>query len=140
MSTELPHRVTYGTTIFLYINVGGKRFDPTAEEVATEPNNIFPEIKRASSLAGQSPFLNVDPHLFRFIHVHLQGYEIFPLPEGGFPFGRGTMNKHEAPVMLGREATMRNLLRDARDFGLWNLEGKIEVEMERLGLEPTRVL
>jgi hypothetical protein len=136
MSTELPPRASYGIVTCLSIFVGDKRFDLTAEELATEPNNIFNEIKRVSFLACRTPSLNADAHLFRLIHAHLQGYEIFPLPEGGTPFGRGAMN--EVFVMLGREATMHNLWRDARDFGLDNLVMKIEREMERLGLEPKR--
>jgi hypothetical protein len=132
MSTELPPRVTFGTVPFLSIFVGDKKFDLTAEELATEPNNIFNEVKRASSLARQMPYLNADAHLFRLIHAHLQGYEIFPLPEGGIPFGRGAMN--EVCVMLGREATMWNLMRDAKDFGLVKLVAKIEREILRLDL------
>jgi len=76
-------------------------------------------------------YIRADPNIFRLIHAHLQGYDIFPLPPQGIPFGRGItsgISTYRLPS-LSKEATLKNLLRDASEFGLKNLVGKIEQEI-----------
>jgi hypothetical protein len=78
------------------------------------------------------PSLNADVNLFKLIHAHLKGYEILPLPPQGIPCGDGEElggSAYRPNPHLSKEATLKNLLRDATDFGLKNLAAKIEQEM-----------
>jgi len=58
--------------------------------------------------------LNRDPYLFMFIHSYLSGYEVLPLP------------KHNIPHHLSEESRLKNLLLDARFYGLDTLAKELE--------------
>jgi hypothetical protein len=136
---ELPRRVHQGDPNFYRyrINVEGQIFLLTELELQSEPDNIF-NLKRqditnlcSSRMNSDDTHIHADPNLFRLIHAHLQGYEIFPLPPQGVPFGRGIttgISTYRLPS-LSTEATLKNLLRDATDFGLANLVAKVKQEM-----------
>jgi hypothetical protein len=119
------------------INVEGQTFLLTELELQSEPDNIF-NLKRQSPMTLSSPcsnsndtYIHADPNIFRLIHAHLQGYDIFPLPPQGVPFGRGItagISTYRLPS-LSKEATLKNLLRDASEFGLKNLVVQVEQEI-----------
>jgi hypothetical protein len=72
--------------------------------------------------------LHRDPYLFTFIHMYLSGYEILPLPDTDIPWH------------LSKESRLRNLLADARFYGLDSLAEELEsairpVEATRLRKE-----
>ena len=111
------------------IHVGHLKFRLNKTEVESEPENIFVEYFQGNNM----PTLNADPYLFSLIHAHLKGYEIFPLPPQGLPYGGESYSSRDLSLRvfpyLSKEATLKNLLRDATDFGLKNLVTKIEQEM-----------
>jgi hypothetical protein len=114
---------------YMTIRVGNQEFELNETEVQSEPESIFVEYFSADKM----PRLNADGYLFGLIHAHLKGYEIFPLPPQGIPYGGVySIAGNTLPPMLpylSKEATLKNLLRDATDFGLKNLVTKIEREM-----------
>jgi len=65
--------------------------------------------------------LNRDPYLFMFIHSYLSGYEVLPLP------------KHNIPHHLSEESRLKNLLLDARFYGLDTLAKELEESEEAQG-------
>lgn len=125
-STTRNNRFSVGGKINIY--AGDHRFQFNKTEVESEPESIFVEYIRDNNV----PTLDADPYLFSLIHAHLKGYEIFPLPSQGVPYGGEIHSGSQLlPVLpyLSKEATLKNLLRDATDFGLKNLVAKIEQEM-----------
>ena len=63
-----------------------------------------------------------DPYLFKFIHLYLSGYEILPLPTDNIP------------CYFSEESRFKNLLSDARFYGLDALAEELEaVVLERSG-------
>ena len=58
--------------------------------------------------------LHRDPYLFTFIHLYLSGYEILPLPKDGLPH------------YFSEESRLKNLLLDARFYGLDTLAEELE--------------
>jgi len=58
--------------------------------------------------------LHRDPYLFKFIHLYLSGYEILPLP------------KDNNPSYFSEESRLKNLLLDARFYGLDALTEELE--------------
>jgi hypothetical protein len=117
---------------YMTIHIGEQRFRLNETEVQSEPESIFVEYFREDTTLD----LNADEKLFSLIHAHLKGYEIFPLPSQGIPYGGGSFYGKSAPY-LSKEATLKNLLRDATDLGLKNLVAKIEQEMAKQ-LESSR--
>jgi hypothetical protein len=112
----------------MMIFAGDQKFKLNETELQSEPDCIFMEYFRDNNM----PDLNADAYLFSLIHAHMKGYEIFPLPSQGFPYGGGSFVGESAArtlPYLSKEATLKNLLRDATDFGLKNLVTKIEREM-----------
>jgi hypothetical protein len=144
------NRVRLGSPYFhtYRINVEGQTFLLTELELQSEPDNIF-NLKRQAPTALHSPhtnnddtYIRADPNIFRLIHAHLQGYEIFPLPPQGIPFGRGItagINTYRLPS-LSKEATLKNLLRDASEFGLTNLVAKVEQETANQAGAPSEMM
>jgi len=61
-----------------------------------------------------------DPYLFKFIHLYLSGYEILPLP------------KDNIPSYLSEESRLKNLLLDARFYGLDALAEELEAVVSRI--------
>jgi len=58
--------------------------------------------------------LHRDPYLFTFIHTYLCGYDVLPLPE------------RDIPSDLSKESRLKNLLTDARFYGLDSLAEELE--------------
>ena len=58
-----------------------------------------------------------DSYLFKFIHMHLAGYEILPLP------------RDDMPWYLSEGSRLTNLLLDARFYGLDSLAEVLEAEI-----------
>jgi hypothetical protein len=116
-------------TDYMSFRVGDRIFRLSETEVQSEPESIFVEYFHQDTTLE----LNADENLFGLINAHLKGYEIFPLPSQGIPFGGGSVSVYgkSAGVLphLSKEATLKNLLRDATDLGLKNLVTKIEQEM-----------
>jgi hypothetical protein len=120
MSSKIPdNRLIYynigkGQTVYIKcinFEVEDQKFTLTEKEIQSEPESMFVEFLRMTGTMR----LSADANLFRLIYNHLRGYDIFPLPPQGIPY-------------MGKEATLKNLLRDATDFGLKNLVAKIEQE------------
>jgi len=61
-----------------------------------------------------------DPYLFKFIHLHLSGYEILPLP------------KDNIPSYFSEESRLKNLILDARFYGLDALAEELEAVAPQL--------
>ena len=61
--------------------------------------------------------LHRDPYLFTFIHMYLSGYEILPLP------------RTDIPWHLSEGSRIKNLLLDARFYGLDSLAQELEAEI-----------
>lgn len=117
-------RVSYGKPSNLKkVIVGNVVFELTEEELRSEPDNLLLKLIRPTHYSNSEPHISADPNIFRLLHAHLQGYEILPLPPQGIPVGQ------HGSSTIGSEAALANLLRDANDFGLKNLVGKIEKEM-----------
>jgi hypothetical protein len=95
----------------MLLEVENQTFTLTEKEIQSEPESMFVELLPM----GSRQYLSADANLFRLIHNHLKGYDIFPLPPQGIPY-------------MSKEATLKNLLRDATDFGLKNLVAKTEQE------------
>jgi hypothetical protein len=60
-----------------------------------------------------------DPSLFRIIETYLSGYEIFPLPDGGWP------------KYMSKKAVMKNLIDDAKFYGFERLVLLLETEAKQ---------
>jgi hypothetical protein len=60
-----------------------------------------------------------DPHLFRVIETYLSGYQIFPLPDDGWP------------NYMSKEAARKNLMDDAKFYGLDKLVHLLEEDINR---------
>jgi len=121
-------RVSYGKpSTIKKIIVGGINFELTDDDLESEPDNLLLRMTRVSRYGNSEPHLSADPNLFKLIHAHLQGYEILPLPPQGIPTGQGPL-QGTSPC-LSREATLENLLKDAKDFGLAKLVAKLEKEV-----------
>jgi hypothetical protein len=76
--------------------------------------NYFEGFFKESQCGVLAMKLNRDPHLFTFIHSYLSGYEIFPLP------------KDNIPDHFSEESRLKNLLLDARFYGLDTLAEELE--------------
>jgi hypothetical protein len=113
---------------YINISVGDQRFSLNEAQIFSEPDSVFVNLFRGL----EESELDADANVFRSIHAHLKGYEIFPLPPQGIPYGGGSFVKGDSrPVpYLSKEATLKNLLRDATDFGMKNLVAKVEREMD----------
>ena len=61
-----------------------------------------------------------DPYLFNFIHLYLSGYEILPLPIDNLP------------CSFSEESRLKNLLLDARFYGLDALAEELEAVVSRM--------
>ena len=60
-----------------------------------------------------------NPYLFKFIHLYMSGYEIFPLP-------------NDIPCPFSEESRLNNLLLDARFYGLDTLAQELEAVVRRV--------
>jgi len=63
--------------------------------------------------------LHRDPYLFKFIHSYLSGYDVLPLP------------KDNIPSHLSERSRLKNLLLDARFYGLDALAEELGAAVSR---------
>ncbi|GAA6029412.1 hypothetical protein JCM8097_003665 [Rhodosporidiobolus ruineniae] len=95
----------------LTLNVRGVEFTLTSAALgADQPNYFTPALLALAETGSKTLYIDRDPSLFAFIHQHLGGYSVLPLP----------------PVpSFSPETATRNLLRDARFFSLRQLEAAL---------------
>jgi hypothetical protein len=101
--------------------VSGERFVLTRGQLESEPGNYFAtyflgEFKEASNNSREM-ILEKDPLLFTLIQAHLRGYDPFPITDAF------------TPNYMTKDSALRNLMSDAKYFGLVRLEEAIEAEM-----------
>ena len=70
--------------------------------------------------------LHRDPYLFTFIHMHLSGYKVLPLPRDNMPWH------------LSEDSRLTNLLLDARFYGLDSLAKELEAEIKKLDVKGSQ--
>jgi hypothetical protein len=103
--------------------VSGQRFAFTRDQLESDPGNYFATyflggFKEASSNAKEM-ILEKDPLLFTLIQAHLRGYDPFPIADAF------------TPKYMTKASALKNLMSDAKYFGLVRLEEAIEAEMEK---------
>ncbi len=103
------------------ITVSGHVFVLTEDQIHRDAPNYFTGLFEGSFKEAregvQELKLHRDPYLFTFIHMHLCGYEVLPLPKGNIP-------SH-----LSEGSRLKNLILDARFYGLDSLAQELEAEI-----------
>ena len=104
--------------------ISNERFTLFSDQIMRDAPNYFTSFfdgpfKEASE-GVQEMKLNRDPYLFKFVHMYLSGYEILPLPN------------HNIPSHLSEESRLKNLLLDARFYGLDTLSEELEAVIPRM--------
>ena len=91
----------------------GERFLLSSDQLHFDAPNYFTNLFQGpfqeAAEGKHDVVLYRDPHLFRIIETYLSGYEIFPLPDHGWP-------KH-----MSKEAARKNLIEDAKFYGFERL-------------------
>lgn len=107
--------------------VRGQVFVLTLDQLYRDAPNYFTAfIERSfkqSSEGVRELKLYRDPYLFSFIHAYLSGYDVLPLPVTNIP------------GHLSEESQLKNLLVDARFYGLDSLATELEGT-----IRPTRAI
>ena len=108
------------------IVIGDQRFTLLRDQIMRDAPNYFTAFFegafRETSEGVREMKLYRDPYLFNFIHLYLSGYEILPLPTD------------DLPCYFSEETRLKNLLLDARFYGLDALVEELEaVVLERSG-------
>ena len=103
------------------ITVSDHDFVLTEDQILRDAPNYFTalfdgSVKEARE-GAQELKLHRDPYIFTFIHMHLGGYEVLPLP------------KDNIPSHLSKGSRLKNLLLDARFYGLDSLAQELEAEI-----------
>ena len=103
------------------ITVGDHVFVLTEDQIHRDAPNYFTGLFEGSFKEAregvQDLRLHRDPYLFTFIHMHLCGYAVLPLP------------KDNIPPHLSEGSRLKNLLLDARFYGLDSLAQELEAEI-----------
>ena len=104
--------------------INNERFTLLSDQIMRDAPNYFTAFfdgpfKEASEGVREMK-LNRDPYLFKFVHMYLCGYEILPLPD------------HSIPSYLSEESRLKNLLLDARFYGLDTLAKELEAVVRRM--------
>ncbi|CCA78009.1 hypothetical protein PIIN_09523 [Serendipita indica DSM 11827] len=111
------------------IIVDGEKFVLTRDQLLSDPRNYFATYflgDFGEARAGRRELvLSKEPLIFKLIHTHLRGYDVFPIPDS------------LVPSYMTKEGVVKNLLRDARFFGLELLEQSVLQEMESLDYRNT---
>lgn len=112
------------------ITVRGTSFILFDDQIRRDAPNYFTKYFEGSFKEPQDGVremkLNRDPYLFTFIHLYMSGYDVLPLP------------KDHLPPYLSEEGRLKNLLLDARFYGLNTLAEGLEavVQPEKRSGEP----
>ena len=106
--------------------INNERFTLLSDQIMRDAPNYFTgffdgPFKEASEGVREMK-LNRDPYLFKFVHMYLCGYEILPLPNDNIP-------SH-----FSEESRLKNLLLDARSYGLNTLAEKLKAVVPRMEL------
>jgi hypothetical protein len=103
------------------IIVRDKVFVFTSDQIRRDAPNYFTAFFegsfKESSEGTRELKIHRDPYLFEFIHAHLTGYEILPLPSD------------DIPRYLSEDSRDINLLLDARFYGLDSLAQQLEARI-----------
>jgi hypothetical protein len=95
-----------------HIVVRSERFILSDEQLNFDAPNYFTELFGTEGGKSET-LLYRDPKLFPIIEAYLSGYDIFPLPDSAIPY-------------MSKETISKNLLADARFYGLSRLVDKLE--------------
>ena len=104
--------------------INNERFTLSSDQIMRDAPNYFTgffdgPFKEASEGVREMKLYR-DPYLFKFVHMYLSGYEILPLPN------------HNIPSYLSEENRLKNLLLDARFYGLDTLAEELEAVVQRM--------
>ena len=103
------------------ITVSDQVFVLTEDQIRRDAPNYFNGLFEGSFKEAregvQELKLHRDPYLFTFIHMHLCGYTVLPLPKDNIPWH------------LSEGSRLRNLMLDARFYGLDSLAEELEAEI-----------
>ena len=104
--------------------INNERFTLSSDQIMRDAPNYFTgffdgPFKEASEGVREMKLYR-DPYLFKFVHMYLCGYEILPLPD------------HNIPCYLSEESRLKNLLLDARFYGLDTLAEELEAVVQRM--------
>ena len=103
------------------ITISDRAFVLTEDQIHRDAPNYFTGLFDGSFKEAregvQELKLHRDPYLFTFIHLHLCGYAVLPLP------------KDNIPSHLSEGSRLKNLLLDARFYGLDSLAQELEAEI-----------
>jgi len=102
------------------ITVKDRVFVLTEDQIRRDAPNYFTMLFEGSFKETREGIrelkLHRDPYLFTFIHMHLSGYAVLPLP------------KDDIPSYLSEGSRIKNLLVDAQFYGLDSLAQELEAE------------
>ena len=112
------------------IVVRGERFVLSRDQIFFDSPNYFTVLFTGTfqeAVNGQREvILHRDPLLFKVIQTYLSGYTILPLPDNW------------APGYMSQEAALKNLLEDARFYGLEKLVELLQSAAEGKSLRTKR--
>jgi hypothetical protein len=105
------------------IVINDQRFTLLGDQIMRDAPNYFTAFFEGpfmeTSEGVREMKLYRDPYLFKFVHLYLSGYEILPLP------------KDDIPCYFSEESRLKNLLLDARLYGLDTLAEELEALVAR---------
>ena len=124
------HTAIMGQPKEFTITVSDHVFVLTEDQIHRDAPNYFTTLFEGSFKEAregtQEMRLYRDPYLFKFIHMHLSGYAVLPLPIDNLP------------GHLSEGSRLKNLLLDAQFYGLDSLVQELEAEInpeKKSGLE-----
>ena len=110
--------------------VRGERFVLSRDQIFFDSPNYFTTLFTGTFQKAvnrhQEVILHRDPLLFKIIQTYLSGYSILPLPDDWMP------------AYMSKEAALKNLLEDARFYGLEKLVELLQSTTEGKSLWKTR--
>ena len=105
------------------IVISDERFTLSRDQIMRDAPNYFTAFFdgpfREARQGVREMNLYRNPYLFKFIHLYMSGYEILPLP-------------NDIPCPFSEESRLKNLLLDARFYGLDTLAEELEAVVQRM--------